>query len=118
MTRFAIAAAAAGAILATAAISRAQDNKQAAAATEPPPSRQMFEDGQQVYRDRCSRCHGWDMVNLGSYSFDLRKFPKDDRKLFFNSVLNGKNSMPAWKGVLTDREIEQVWAYVRTGGHL
>lgn len=99
-------------------IAQAQDNGATSTATEPPPSRQMFDDGQQVYRDNCSRCHGWDMQNLGSYSFDLRKFPHNDRQRFFHSVLNGKNSMPAWKGILTDKEIEEVWAYVRMGGHM
>ena len=28
--------------------------------------------------DMCATCHGRDMVNAGGFSFDLRKFPKDD----------------------------------------
>jgi mono/diheme cytochrome c family protein len=56
------------------------------------------------------------MVNPGNGSFDLRKFPHDDRTRFFNSVRNGKNSMPPWKDILRPEEIEAVWAYVRTGG--
>lgn len=83
-----------------------------------PPSQEQFEAGQQLYRDRCSSCHGWDMVNLGSYSFDLRKFPKNDEARFVSSVNNGKNAMPAWKGALSDDDIEKIWAYVRTGGKL
>ena len=56
------------------------------------------------------------MVNPGNGSFDLRKFPHDDRTRFFNSVRNGKNSMPPWKDILRPDEIESVWAYVRSGG--
>jgi mono/diheme cytochrome c family protein len=90
----------------------------AAPTTEPPPTKEVFEAGQQLFRNRCARCHGWNMVNLGSISFDLRKFPHDDRARFFHSVTNGKNAMPAWKDILTQQEIESVWAYVRTGGKM
>ena len=36
-----------------------------------------------------------------------------DRVRFQNSVLNGKNQMPPWKGVLGDEQIDQLWQYVR-----
>lgn len=85
---------------------------------EPPPSAAQFTAGKQLFQNRCARCHGWNMVNLGSFSFDLRKFPRTDRARFFNSVTNGKNAMPAWKGVLSNEDIENVWAYVRSGGTL
>ena len=56
------------------------------------------------------------MVNPGTSSFDLRKFPQDDRARFVESVMHGKNTMPAWGDILTPDEIEALWAYVRTGG--
>lgn len=56
------------------------------------------------------------MVNAGTSSYDLRKFPRDDRDRFFTSVVRGKNSMPAWGDMLQPDEIEALWAYVRTGG--
>jgi len=58
------------------------------------------------------------MVNLGSISFDLRKFPHDDAVRFFHSVRYGKNAMPVWKDILSEEEVENVWAYVRTGGKM
>lgn len=85
---------------------------------EPPPTQAQFDAGKQLFSNRCARCHGWNMVNLGSFSFDLRKFPHNDRARFFNSVMNGKNAMPVWKDVLTKDDIENVWAYVRTGGKM
>lgn len=72
--------------------------------------------GEALFGKICSHCHGPHMVNPGNASFDLRKFPHDDRARFFNSVLNGKNSMPPWRDVLSPDEIEAIWAYVRTGG--
>jgi mono/diheme cytochrome c family protein len=83
---------------------------------EPAPSPQQFAKGSGLFAQICSHCHGPQMVNPGTTSFDLRRFPHDDRDRFFNSVRNGKRAMPPWKDVLHPEEIEAVWAYVRTGG--
>ena len=84
--------------------------------SEAPPSPEEFTKGEELFGSICSHCHGPHMVNPGNASFDLRKFPRDDRARFFHSVLNGKNSMPPWRDVLHMDEIEAIWAYVRTGG--
>ena len=47
--------------------------------------------------------------------FNLRAFPKDQRSRFINSVSNGKNAMPAWRGQLKPEEIAAIWTYVYTG---
>jgi mono/diheme cytochrome c family protein len=85
-------------------------------AEEPPPTKAEFDKGAQLFSQICSHCHGPQMVNPGNWSFDLRKFPHDDRARFFNSVSNGKGAMPPWKDILQPDEIAAVWAYVRTGG--
>ena len=75
------------------------------------------DQGRDTYQDLCSSCHGRDMVNSGTLSFDLRKFPKDDFARFKNSVLNGKGTaMPAWAGKVSDEDLVNLWAYVRSGG--
>ena len=72
--------------------------------------------GKAQYRQFCSNCHGVNMVNPGTSSFDLRKFPPDDKTRFVNSVVRGKNAMPGWGDILKPDEIEAIWAYVVTGG--
>jgi mono/diheme cytochrome c family protein len=89
----------------------------AAAAASHAAEEDLVEQGRDLYSDMCATCHGRDMVNTGTVSFDLRKFPKDDFARFRNSVLNGKNqAMPPWRDKLTDEDIAALWAYVRTGG--
>jgi mono/diheme cytochrome c family protein len=68
--------------------------------------------GENVYNTRCAVCHGDDLVNSGQ-TFDLRRLKADERPRFENSVRNGKNQMPPWRGVLSDDEINQLWHYIR-----
>ena len=77
---------------------------------------ELVAQGKAQYRQFCSNCHGVNMVNPGTSSFDLRKFPPDDKTRFVNSVVHGKNAMPAWGDILKPDEIEAIWAYVLTGG--
>ncbi len=71
--------------------------------------------GAKLYNTHCAVCHGPKMVQQDGGYFDLRTFPKAQRSRFFNSVSNGKNSMPPWRSVLSRDEIGQLWAYVVTG---
>ena len=75
------------------------------------------DQGRDTYGELCVTCHGRDMVNAGALSFDLRKFPKDDFERFKSSVLNGKGrAMPAWRDKVSDEDVSNLWAYVRSGG--
>ena len=78
-----------------------------------PADRGQVERGRRIYSDRCSHCHGFNMVTGGNVTYDLREFPRDQQQRFFESVTNGKNNrMPPWGDVLTQEEIGDVWAYV------
>jgi mono/diheme cytochrome c family protein len=68
--------------------------------------------GEQVYNTYCATCHGDDLVNSG-LTFDLRRLRAEERPRFENSVLNGKNQMPPWKGVINEEQIDQLWHYIR-----
>lgn len=72
--------------------------------------------GKRLYAAKCARCHGANMVNPGTLSYDLRKFPEADAERFRNSVISGKGAMPAWQGVLSEEEIGALWVYVLTRG--
>jgi mono/diheme cytochrome c family protein len=72
----------------------------------------LVREGASRYRMYCFKCHGIDMVNQGGGSFDLRTFPLHDKARFFNSVTNGKRTMPAWGAVLSKDDIEALWNYV------
>jgi mono/diheme cytochrome c family protein len=76
------------------------------------PDQNKIDAGETVYNTRCAVCHGDELVNTGQ-TFDLRRLKADERPRFDNSVRNGKNQMPPWKGVLSDDEIDQLWHYVR-----
>lgn len=68
--------------------------------------------GKTTYAQKCSHCHGPNMVNSGTITPDLRRFP-DDSDRFFTSVKSGKNNrMPPWGDVLNDEQIASLWAYV------
>ena len=68
--------------------------------------------GAATFSEYCSTCHGDDLVNSG-LTFDLRRLKAGDRPRFENSVLNGKNQMPPWRGVLNEDQLDKLWNYIR-----
>jgi mono/diheme cytochrome c family protein len=70
--------------------------------------------GERIYENYCATCHGEQLQNNSSgVTFDLRRLKPNEYSRFVNSVLNGKNKMPPWRGVLEDAQIDQLWAYIR-----
>lgn len=67
-----------------------------------------------TYKQFCSHCHGINMVNPGTSSYDLRKWSVAKKKEFYDVVKNGKGDMPAWGDILTEDELAQLWFYVAT----
>ncbi|QPF95158.1 c-type cytochrome [Bradyrhizobium commune] len=71
-----------------------------------------IDHGKMTYAQKCSHCHGPNMVNSGTITPDLRAFP-DDKTRFVTTVKNGKNNkMPPWGDVLNDDEIGDLWAFI------
>jgi cytochrome c55X len=78
---------------------------------------QLIDKGKSLYAHYCARCHGPNMVTPGTAVYDLRQFPHEQKGRFVQSVARGKNDrMPSWGDVLSQDDIEGLWAYVRTGG--
>ena len=78
----------------------------------------LAKEGREVYDAFCIRCHGPKMINPGTITYDLRKFPHDQKDRFISSVTNGKRQMPPWGHVLTKEEMQSIWEYVLTKGKL
>lgn len=72
--------------------------------------------GVATYKTFCAHCHGLNMVNPGTSSYDLRKWPLENKDAFYNSVTNGKGSMPAWGDIIRPEELDAVWVYVASRG--
>jgi mono/diheme cytochrome c family protein len=72
----------------------------------------QVDQGKVSYAQKCSHCHGPNMVNSGTITPDLRAFP-DDRTRFITTVKQGKNGkMPPWGDILSEQEIDDIWAFV------
>ena len=72
----------------------------------------QIDQGKVTFAQKCSHCHGFNMVNAGTIAPDLRRFP-DDRERFFTTVKLGKNGkMPPWGDLLSDDQIACLWIYV------
>jgi mono/diheme cytochrome c family protein len=70
---------------------------------------------------KCGMCHGADGLaatpmakNMKVLSFKDPAMVKASDAQFFASTKNGKNRMPAYNGKLTDAQIMDVIAYIRT----
>ncbi len=80
------------------------------------PDPKKVDAGEAVYNNYCQTCHGDNLVSSGQ-TFDLRRLQPKDRQRFQTSVENGKGQMPPWKGVVSDDEIDVIWAYVMSRRH-
>ena len=79
-----------------------------------PASAQSAADaGRDVYAEHCATCHGERLIATGAAP-DLKLLRADQKPHFDERVRNGKGQMPAWEGMISDEEIGQIWAYVRS----
>ena len=86
----------------------------ASSLAQPAATAEQAAKGESIYSDYCWTCHGERLRNPGGgTSFDLRRLRPEDYPRFVNSVLNGKNTMPPWRGVFDTEQIDSIWAYIR-----
>jgi mono/diheme cytochrome c family protein len=81
-------------------------------ATASAQDKAKIEAGETVYNNNCAICHGDQLKSSGQFP-NLRRLTANDRERFDTTVRNGRNQMPPWKGVVSDEEIDQLWAYIR-----
>ena len=101
------------------ALSAATAMLNAIAQNNPPANQKPFaftaEDiaaGALQYNRTCAQCHGRNMVNSGTTSYDLRRFPVDQVDRFMLSVNKGKGNMPSFDTAITPEQVRVLWAYV------
>jgi mono/diheme cytochrome c family protein len=83
--------------------------------------KKAIRSGRSWYRNVCGNCHGGRADGRGERGTgaDLRKFKKGF-KGFVQIVWDGRKVkgriqyMPAWRGVLSDKDIYQIGAYLET----
>jgi mono/diheme cytochrome c family protein len=75
--------------------------------------RAKIEAGAEVYATHCASCHGERLRNTGA-AYDLLQLKPNERERFVQAVNDGKGQMPSWAGVISDEEIDQIWAYIRS----
>lgn len=110
--------AAPGAALDAAPVTNPSDQSLARQLSKASATADSLDHGRQLYGAKCARCHGPNMVNPGTITFDLRRFPADDPERFVVSVLHGKGNMPSWRSALSDDELSSLWVYVSRRGAL
>jgi cytochrome c6 len=72
--------------------------------------------GSEIYQTHCASCHGVSGVSvmIGAPNFaEGEGLINPDSKLLI-SIQNGKTAMPAYRGVLSDQDILDAIAYLRT----
>jgi len=72
--------------------------------------------GGNLYKIYCESCHGVSGLSVipDAPSFDQGEGLFQSDSALLNSIKDGKNGMPAYQGILSDREILNVVAYLRT----
>lgn len=76
------------------------------------PVQAQIDHGKSTYAEKCSHCHGPNLMNSGTITPDLRAFP-DDKTRFVTTVKNGKNNkMPPWADILSDDQIGELWVFI------
>jgi mono/diheme cytochrome c family protein len=77
--------------------------------------------GADTYKAKCAMCHGTDGLAATTMGKNMKILSFKDPKMlaasdhqFFVSTKDGLNKMPAYKDKLTDAQIKEVIAFIRT----
>src|SRR5437764_7677621 len=71
-----------------------------------------IEAGEALYAEHCAECHGENLRSAGAIP-DLRQLRPDQRAHFIQTVTDGSGQMPAWGGILSEQDMDNLWAYIR-----
>jgi PQQ-dependent dehydrogenase (methanol/ethanol family) len=83
-------------------------------------SQDVIDHGGVLFLDRCSWCHGYEVVGNGSFP-DLRYSSAATHSIWNSIVLDGAyfaKGMPSFKGVLSEEDAQAIRAYVIRQGRI
>ncbi|HKJ22850.1 MAG TPA: cytochrome c [Gammaproteobacteria bacterium] len=73
-------------------------------------------NGQKIYNQQCASCHGSDgrgaMPGVPNFTLGMALMKSDNS--LANTISVGKNVMPGFEGILSEQDIYDVIAYIRT----
>ncbi|WP_249147350.1 transporter substrate-binding domain-containing protein [Bradyrhizobium sp. AUGA SZCCT0177] len=78
---------------------------------------EVLSSGREIFNGTCAHCHGPDAVQ-SERRIDLRllkkRYGEDTHSRFWTAAQEGRpaKGMPAWKGVFSDEQLENVYAYL------
>ena len=74
------------------------------------------DNGQQLYLAHCAGCHGANGISVipGAKNFSRAEHVAQPDQSLIDIIRSGRNMMPAYLGILNDREILSVINYIRT----
>ncbi len=85
----------------------------------PPATPEAIAAGKEVFNSTCAHCHGPDAVQ-GVHKIDLRRltmrYGDGAHNMYWKTVHEGRpaKGMPTWKGVFTDEQFTQIFAFLST----
>jgi mono/diheme cytochrome c family protein len=68
--------------------------------------------GEALYDEHCAMCHGESLRSAGAIP-DLRQLRADQKDYFKMTVTDGRGQMPTWGGILSEQDMDNIWAYIR-----
>ena len=108
------------------ALRRAVGRRAAALEDPPPSSNDDVVGGDEIYREMCARCHGEPGKNSSSLGASFyppapllpgHRTEWNERELFWIIKHGIRNTaMPAWRSLLSDKDIHRVAALVKSFG--
>lgn len=85
------------------------------------PSALAAGSAQDLYKSKCAMCHGPDGSGntamgkkLGAHDFASPEVQKQSDAQLTEIIAKGKNKMPAYSGKLSDEQVKQLVAHIRT----
>jgi cytochrome c6 len=75
-----------------------------------------IEKGRRIYNMHCAGCHGATGISMmpSTPNFARNEGLLQPDMMLLTTMRNGKNAMPGYVGILNDREMLDVIAYLRT----